>query len=43
MFQRLREIGDEIIGILDPHADAHQIVGDPQHVLARPAPAFLGA
>ena len=32
--ERRREIGDQIVGILDPDRDAHEIVGDAQRLLA---------
>lgn len=34
MFQRLREISDQIIGILDPDAVPNEVVGYPQQRLA---------
>ncbi len=31
--QRLLEVGDQVVGILDPDRDAHQVVGDPSCAL----------
>src|SRR4249919_1928784 len=32
--ERVGEVGDEIVGILDPDRDPHQIIGDPERLLA---------
>ena len=40
--QRILEIGDEVVGVLHPDRDPHQIVGDAERLLARVGDRQMG-